>query len=85
MNKPRPEITLQSLGLSEIREALEMEDEEVGFHIESAMIKVASTILQGQGYSVCFSSDNTTSCRWAALNICFNECILVILFPDGSV
>ena len=51
MNKPKPSISLASLGLAEITEALEMEDEEVGFHIESEMIKIASTILKGQGFT----------------------------------
>ena len=51
MNKPKPVISLASLGLAEITEALEMEDEEVGFHIEAEMIKIASTILKGHGFT----------------------------------
>ena len=52
MDIPRAEVSLQTLGLANIKEVLEMEDDEVATEIEAFMVKAAASILSGQGYAV---------------------------------
>ena len=52
LSTAQSDATIESLGLSNIKEVQEMEDDEVATAVEREMIKVAMTVLQGEGFAV---------------------------------
>jgi hypothetical protein len=52
MEAPRAVSSLQDLGIINIKEVLEMEDDDVASSIEALVLRTAASILGGGGYAV---------------------------------